>query len=133
MIFSVEEGDFRFLDTKLYHDSFVLKQVRSPVTKINHKRPGKLEKEEITQQALKISKAGLLSFAFATFEWCTKIKVIHFNYVFLITNWWFRVMWCTEQEWGGNGKLKNLKMNHRSETDLFYKYVHLLSAWEVCA
>lgn len=34
MVFSVEEGDFRFLDIKLYHDSFVLKQVILPLLKL---------------------------------------------------------------------------------------------------
>lgn len=56
MIFSVEEGDFRFLDIKLYHDSFVLKQVIPLLTKINHQRPAKLEKEEeVTHQVLKLA------------------------------------------------------------------------------
>lgn len=56
MIFSVEEGDFRFLDTKLYHDSFVLKQVVLLLLKINHKRPGKLEKEITHSRFLKLER-----------------------------------------------------------------------------
>lgn len=87
MIFFVEEGDFGFLDVKLYHDSFVLKQVVLLLLKINHKRPGKLEKEEEFHIAgLKIRKAGLLSFASAKFEWYTGIQVIHFNHFFPINN-----------------------------------------------
>lgn len=59
MIFFVEEGDFGFLDVKLYHDSFVLKQVVLLLLKINHKRPGKLEKEEeFIQQVLKLERQG---------------------------------------------------------------------------
>lgn len=47
MIFSVEEGDFRFLDTKLYHDSFVLKQVVLLLLKIT-KDQGSLKKRSHT-------------------------------------------------------------------------------------
>lgn len=46
MVFSVEEGDFRFLDIKLYHDSFVLKQVILQLLKlITKKDQGSLKKK----------------------------------------------------------------------------------------
>lgn len=46
MVFSVEEGDFRFLDIKLYHDSFVLKQVILQLLKlITKKDQGNLKKK----------------------------------------------------------------------------------------
>lgn len=67
MVFSVEEGDFRFLDIKLYHDSFVLKQVILPLLKLITKK----KKKKKTRVAWKrrgvgtavpnIRKAGLLS------------------------------------------------------------------------
>lgn len=46
MVFSVEEGDFRYSDIKLYHDSFVLKQVILPLLKlITKKDQGSLKKK----------------------------------------------------------------------------------------
>lgn len=68
MIFFVEEGDFRFLDIKLYHDSFVLKQVVLQLLKLITKDQGSLKKGEECTVVLKIRTAGLLSFAFVKFE-----------------------------------------------------------------
>lgn len=46
MVFSVEEGDFGFLDIKLYHDSFVLKQIILRLLKlITKKDQGGLKKK----------------------------------------------------------------------------------------
>ena len=42
MIFSGQEGDFRFLDLKLHHDSFVLKQVVLLLLKLITKDQGGL-------------------------------------------------------------------------------------------
>lgn len=42
MVFSGQEGDFRFLGVKLHHDSFVLKQVVLPLLKLITKDQGGL-------------------------------------------------------------------------------------------
>lgn len=61
MVFSVEEGDFRFLDIKLYHDSFVLKQVILQLLKlITKKDQGSLKKKRSGHGSPNIRKAGLL-------------------------------------------------------------------------
>lgn len=57
MIFLVEEGDFRLLDIKLYHDSFVLKQVVLQLLKLITKDQGSLKKEFV-QQFLKLERQG---------------------------------------------------------------------------
>lgn len=57
MILSVEEGDVRFLDIKLYHDSFGLKQVILLLLKLITKDQGHLKKgEEFTQQVLTLER-----------------------------------------------------------------------------
>lgn len=62
MVFSVEEGDFRFLDIKLYHDSFVLKQVILPLLKLITKKTRVAWKRRGVGTAIpNIRKAGLLS------------------------------------------------------------------------
>lgn len=62
MVFSVEEGDFRFLDIKLYHDSFVLKQVILPLLKlITRKTRVAWKGRGVGTATPNIRKAGLLS------------------------------------------------------------------------
>lgn len=63
MVFSVEEGDFRFLDIKLYHDSFVLKQVILQLLKLITKKKTRdaWKRRGVGTAVPNISKAGLLS------------------------------------------------------------------------
>lgn len=62
MVFSVEEGGFRFLDIKLYHDSFVLKQAILPLLKLITKKTRVAWKRRGVGTAVpNIRKAGLLS------------------------------------------------------------------------
>lgn len=68
MIFSVEEGDFRFLDTKLYHDSFVLKQVVLLLLKLITKDQGSLKKKRSHSRLLKLER-----------QVCSLLHLLHLN------------------------------------------------------